>query len=204
MVNEDTPITRRDMGKIHHDVQTLVMHLVNNEGIKWRAIDTSHILLYPPDGVTRPFKVSAARPSEPQLQHIERQFMAVHGIKDADGNVPGQEEVVAEAPVVEKGIWGPGGDPAEAVRTLAAALGVSLGGTVSEEDYLAVVAEKDFCQTQAEGLRRTVEQKDEEIDAISSNFAAMTAQRDDLLKRVHDLEDDIAQACGLLARNVKS
>jgi hypothetical protein len=71
------------MRKFPREVQDLVMYLVNTEGIRWRDIDKIHLLLYPPDGKSRPFKIAAARPAEHQLQFIRNQFMAPHGIKEA-------------------------------------------------------------------------------------------------------------------------
>jgi len=205
-VSDRDGIERSDMRKFPREVQDLVLHLVNTEGIRWRDIDKIHLLLYPPDGKSRPFKIAASRPAEMQVQFIERQFMAVYQVKGANGHVPGEKEekVVAEAPIKEKGIWGPDGEPAEAVRTLAAALGVSLGGTVSEEDYLAVVAEKDACQREYERVAGERDEADEKNKLLAATVTDLTTQRDELLTRVHDLEGDITQAVANLTRSVKT
>jgi hypothetical protein len=191
---DDTTIERKDMTKFGRPAQDLVLHLVNTEGIRWRVADHNHLLLYPPDGVGRPFKISASRPAEATVRFLRGQFMGVYDIKDEDGNVPGKEaEVVAE---VESEVVTAkeAGDAAEAVRTLAAALGVSLGGTVSEEDYLVVVAEKDACAAEAEQLRVDLVDLGQQNDLLQSTNEDLTAQRDQLLGEHEDMCDRIDRA----------
>lgn len=184
-------IERGDMNKFPRGVQDLVLHLVNTEGIRWRQATSNHLLLYPPDGVGRPFKISASRPAEMQNTFIERQFMAVYGVKDAQGHVPGAKEEVEEmtisAPQTTKGIWGPESEPAEAVRTLAAALGVSLGGTVSEDDYLVAVAEKDALHEEVERLATDLGLARNEIEMLAETVADLTKHRDQLLGEHTDM-----------------
>ena len=43
---------------------------VTDQGVRHRIIDGDHILLYPVDGTSRPFKVSAHRPAPKSLQFI--------------------------------------------------------------------------------------------------------------------------------------
>lgn len=200
----DDAIERSDMGKFGRDVQDLVLHLVNTEGIRWRKIDANHLLLYPPDGVGRPFKIASARPAERTTEFVERQFMAVYGVKDADGHVPYTKEEPEVATSMEDTVAPEVSDAHEAVRTLASALGVSLGGSVSEEDYLAVVAEKDACQAEVERHRANAIIWSDTVTGLEETVSALTEQRDSLLTRVHDLEDDIAQAVANLTRSVKS
>lgn len=173
-----TAITRKDMTKFPREAQDLVLHLVNNEGIRWRIADHNHILLYPPDGVGRPFKISSSRPAEATNRYIRGQFMKAYDIKDADGNVPGKEEEVVAAEVVTAKETG---DAAEAVRTLATALGVSLGGTVSEEDYLQMMTERDMYKSLVESQAGEIEGKDEQIEVCGETIHALTEQRDRLL-----------------------
>jgi hypothetical protein len=51
-------------------VARTLIYLVEVCGIKYRLIDGQHILLYPPDGETQPFKVSGHRPAKDSLIFI--------------------------------------------------------------------------------------------------------------------------------------
>lgn len=186
-------------------VQELLLHLTNDVGIKYRHIDSQHVMLYPPDGVSRPFKVSASRPGPQQVHYLEMQFLAPHDIPGIDGVVPkrGNEEDVVETTEVTEAPR-EGVTASEHLMALAKTLGVSLEGGISEEDYLAVVAEKDYAEQEAARLEDRVAGLLGDIEAYIDTVSALTTQRDDLLARVQSMEDDITQACTALTRSVKS
>lgn len=70
--DKDAPITNRDLKRFDHRVTDYIMWLVTDQGVKTRMIDPNHVLLYPPDGKTRPFKVSVSRPAEQSLQFLRK------------------------------------------------------------------------------------------------------------------------------------
>ena len=178
-------LTRDQIKTWETEVADLLLHLVNGEGIKYRMPDNAHLLLYPPDGTSRPFKVAASRPGAVQVRYIRRQFMQVYGVKGPDGTIPGAGSPQEEEAAPES-IEVPAASEAHAaVRTLAAALGVSLDGTIDEEDYLAVVAEKDARQRRAEELEIAVEGLREGIGMRDETIVRLTEQRDRLLSAVN-------------------
>lgn len=195
MTEQEAPrIERADLSKYPRPVADLVMHLVNSEGVRYKVLDGDHLVLYSPDGVQRPFKIASKRPAEDQVGYIERRFMHPNDIPGPDGVVPGTQGRPVETVRLTDGVLSthalespqiaplvPGAT--EALKALAASLGLTVDGGVSEEDYLAVVAEKDL---------------------LAASLADMTRHRDELLARAQNLEDDIAQACAMLARTVKS
>lgn len=194
-----TALDRRDLAKWYRPVRDLLLHLVNEEGIRYRFIADDHLALYPPDRKSRPFKVAPKRPAEETIACIEKQFMKVYGVKGPDGKVPYTQEEEPEVTTVEavpeKGIWGPDGDPANAVRTLAAALGVSLAeGSVSEEDYLAVVAEKDACAARVESLEVALADAGEAERQWRETVENITRQRDELLGHLNRITGIIKEA----------
>jgi hypothetical protein len=158
------------------------------------------MLLYPPDGVSRPFKISASRPAEVQVRYIERQFMLVHKIAGPDGTVPHAKEDEMAAAVAEHGpvAMEVVSDPAEAVRALAAALGVSLGGGVSESDHQLALAERDIFERRASEAETLAESRGEEIEVMTETIAALTAQRDELLAAAAGLEAAVDRAFEVL------
>lgn len=70
-------LEKRDVKLFGDDVGQLLLHVANDLGVKFRVIDGSHILLYPPDGESRPFKVSSSRPS-PQTMRYLTGFISEH------------------------------------------------------------------------------------------------------------------------------
>lgn len=74
-------LTRSDLKAFPNEVADAVLALVNNHGVRFRQTDGRHILLYPPDGVTRPFKVSASRRSEASINFIREQFCKPHNLE---------------------------------------------------------------------------------------------------------------------------
>lgn len=194
MMTETHRLERGEMSKYPRPVTDLVLYLVNDQMIRYKWVDGDHIALYPPDGLGRPFKISPKRPAEIQVEFIERQFMRRNSIPGPDGVVPGTdmrtvetvslsgEELSTEEPQgAQIAPTVPGA--MEAIRTLAASLGVTLDG-VSEEDFLAVVAEKDACQARAEELAEEVEELRNEVTAWQESMQHMTAQRDHLLEQI--------------------
>lgn len=66
-------IEERSLRKWDRDVRQMIMMLVNQFGVKHRIQkDGVHIMLYPPDGSTRPFKAAASRPPKTQMRYLER------------------------------------------------------------------------------------------------------------------------------------
>jgi hypothetical protein len=64
----------KDLRAFHKSVADVILDLANKQGVKTRMPDGRHVFLYPPDGTSRPFKVSASRPALATLRFIEEQF----------------------------------------------------------------------------------------------------------------------------------
>lgn len=64
-------LTPDDLNAWPRSVSVALMALVNRRGIKFRIIDGSHILLYPPGKDSRPVKFSAKRPEEANIHFLE-------------------------------------------------------------------------------------------------------------------------------------
>lgn len=71
----------QDLRKFHKSVRKVVLSLVHDQGVTCRMLDGTHLLLYPPDGKGRPFKVSASRPPKPTLIFLEKQFCADNNLE---------------------------------------------------------------------------------------------------------------------------
>lgn len=80
MVNTLTRLDRSDVKQYPKRVADLLMTLVNECYIACRPIDGGQMLLYPPDGVSRPFKVIARRGENATVGFLEKQFIAKYGI----------------------------------------------------------------------------------------------------------------------------
>jgi hypothetical protein len=91
MVHMQETLTRDEVKKYPRAVGDLLMTLVNDCSIRCRVIDGGHLLLYPPDGQSRPFKVSSTRSEKATLGFIERQFIAAYDVK-----MPKKEKPVGE------------------------------------------------------------------------------------------------------------
>lgn len=70
-------LTPRDLRAWPTEVQTALLAIVNNRGVRHRIIDGSHLLLYPPSREARPVKFSAKRPAEANIHFLE-EFCAKH------------------------------------------------------------------------------------------------------------------------------
>lgn len=81
-VPTSTTLTRRELRAYPNKVADLILHIVNDCVVRWRDIDGGHLLLYPPDGVSRPFKVSASRRSEQTLLFLNK-FIEDYGLEPA-------------------------------------------------------------------------------------------------------------------------
>lgn len=183
-------LTRDDVKNWEKPVQDLLLHLANKEEVRYRMPDADHILLYPPDGVGRPFKCSRSRPAVPQVRYINNQFMKVYGVAGPDGTVPGAELEAPEAasPEVDQTPTAGVPDAQAAILALAQTLGVELGGGVAEEDYLAVIAEKDQCQAEVLALTTEIGLARESIEVYQSTIDDLTKQRDELLQVCKQVE----------------
>lgn len=185
---------RSELKRYPRVVQELLLHLTNDVGIRYRYIDSQHLMLYPPDGVSRPFKVSASRPGPQQTHYLEMQFMAPHDIPGIDGVVPrrtSEEDVVETTEMAEAPREG--ATASEHLMALARTLGVTLDGSVSEEDYLAVVAEKDYAEQQATMLTTENENLAQQVTDCQATITDLTAQRDGLLAAMYEAQDALAK-----------
>lgn len=81
IVNTLTRLDRSDVKQYPKRVADLLMVLVNECYISCRPIDGGQMLLYPPDGQSRPFKVIARRGEVATLGFLEKQFIAKYGIR---------------------------------------------------------------------------------------------------------------------------
>lgn len=96
MTSEVVRITRGDMSSFSRETQDTLMYIVNECGVRWRAIDGSHLLLYPPDGESRPFKVSAARQDKVNRQILHEQFIRDFGLPPMPGSKKEAKAAAAE------------------------------------------------------------------------------------------------------------
>ena len=85
MTHPDIGLSRRHLRLFDKHVTKALLSLVNDEGVRYRMPDGGHIVLYPPDGTTRPFKVSAHRPAKDSLIFIkdfaDQWHLSTRGIK---------------------------------------------------------------------------------------------------------------------------
>ena len=78
-------ISKRDLRGFSKATQRVLFYIVNDCGVAWRKIDGVHLVLYPPDGESRPFKVSAGRPDRWNMQILHIQFIQAYGIPPMPG-----------------------------------------------------------------------------------------------------------------------
>lgn len=71
---EVKPLRPKDLRAFHKKVRTVVLALVNDNNLRWRMPDGQHLFIYPPDGTSRPFKVSAHRRDDATLNFLREQF----------------------------------------------------------------------------------------------------------------------------------
>lgn len=100
MITSDR-LDRSQLKSFAASVQKLLLELCNEQGIKFRVPDGNHILLYPPDGSSRPFKISASRPAEDSLTFIQSDFIRKYLEKPAQDPTPAPH-VVSEQPYLAK------------------------------------------------------------------------------------------------------
>jgi hypothetical protein len=77
-------LTSNQIVKYPATVRELLLYIVNDLRVRHRAIDGTHMVLYPPDGVSRPFKVAAARQKESQIKYLNEQFLDKYGLARMD------------------------------------------------------------------------------------------------------------------------
>lgn len=89
-----------DLKGFSKPIRDLIIEIVNDFHVRCRVIDGAHIMLYPPDGQSRPFKVSAARQDKVNKQILEVQFMQEYGLVRKKDQPPeeSQETAVEEQP----------------------------------------------------------------------------------------------------------
>lgn len=185
---EHEMLTPGDLGSFDKGTRDLLLEIVNDHKVRWRRIDGSHILLYPPDGVSRPFKVSAARQPQTNKQILEVQFMERFGlrhpkptpppVKKAEESVVEVEETeIEETPVA-------GTDMEDAVRASIATLTKALGMESLEEEALHALDEND-------ALKKRVE-------AMSGDLQRARSQREALDREVTRLGQQVEKLTGLL------
>lgn len=88
-----TAVSTTELRAYKARVRDLIAHIVNDFGIKYRIIDGSHLLLYPVDGETRPFKASASRQEAQTLKFLKK-FMDDNGLVD---ELPAPKGAVGDA-----------------------------------------------------------------------------------------------------------
>ena len=64
-------LTPKELRGWPHTVQTALLTIVNNRGVKHRWIDSNHFLLYPPDGESRPVKFSKSRGETSLMRYLD-------------------------------------------------------------------------------------------------------------------------------------
>jgi hypothetical protein len=102
-VMDDVRIERNDIRAYPKKVQDLVMVLVNECHIRYRLISGMEMFLYPPDGVSRPFKIRARRSEKETIRYLHSQFIDEYSVempKKKEAPVEVHEPVKHE--VVEK------------------------------------------------------------------------------------------------------
>lgn len=131
--SEGGRLARKDIGGFSRATQTLLMEIVNDFNVRCRVIDGQHVMLYPPDGTSRPFKVSAERQDKVNKQILEVQFMQEFGLvrepaKKAEPAVEEEPEVttavVEEAPVEQRDCSEHDAAIRNAINILTGALGI--------------------------------------------------------------------------------
>lgn len=67
-----TELSRKDLPSVwNKKVTDVLLHIVNDLGVRHRIIDGGHLLLYPPDASKRPKKVSASRDATEMLGFLK-------------------------------------------------------------------------------------------------------------------------------------
>lgn len=153
-----------DIRKFSKPIRDLLLEIVNDFKVRWRAIDGGHIILYPPDG-SRMFKVSAAREDKNNRNILENQFMARYGLVRAKPEAkpepepdpepktglgstvePAQEQPVSATPeeVLSTTTYvGTDADVTDAVRQAIATLTAALGVESLEDEALHALDENE-------------------------------------------------------------
>lgn len=78
-MRKQAPITQKTLKKFPQEVATELLRIISL-GVKHRQIDGSHVLLYPLDGKSRPFKVSASRSAQASMTFIS-DFLEQNGLE---------------------------------------------------------------------------------------------------------------------------
>lgn len=73
LISEEAPgVKAKDLRAFPLSVSKAVQAIVNRRGVKYRIFkDGNHLHLYPPDRTARPFKLSAHRPEEANIRHLQ-------------------------------------------------------------------------------------------------------------------------------------
>lgn len=98
-------IRSNELKGFHSDVSDLVMELVNHYEVKWRRGQSGSVLLYPPDGVTQPIKVSQRRPAKQQMTYLlewSAEHLSQRKVTDARIVALAKAKNSAEHPVEER------------------------------------------------------------------------------------------------------
>lgn len=80
-VPKDRVLTSRDLKTFDREVAEYILWLTTEKNVKTRMPDGMHVLLYPPDGTTRPFKVSRSRPAKASMNYL-RKFARDNHLED--------------------------------------------------------------------------------------------------------------------------
>jgi hypothetical protein len=101
---------RNEIKGFHSDVADLLMELVNHYEVKWRRGQAGSVLLYPPDGVTQPIKVSQRRPAKQQMTYLlewAAEHLSQRKVTDARIVALAKAKNSEEHPVEEKHVTSP-------------------------------------------------------------------------------------------------
>lgn len=164
---EPVTISRSDIGGFTKATQDLLLEIVNNFHVRYRRIDGAHLLLYPPDGESRPFKVSANRDDKVNKQILEVQFMQQFGLARpkkavAKKAAPPKEQPVPvatatpayEVPPASVDVTPPApADITDAARAAIAVLTTALGIGSLETEALEALDEAEALKKEVASLR---------------------------------------------------
>jgi len=193
LVTEDEdafePLTKRDIPEFGKSTADLLLHIVNNCGVLWRAIDGGHIMLFPPDGASRPFKVAAKRSAQENNRILRRQFMDAFGLPSPEefkraqreekraaheAAMKAEEQEMAKVTVEPE----PEGVPEElrsAFERLSHYLGIQMIDPVREDELEEEIAD----------LNR-------QVTALVDQVKTVTAERDDCRAKLSLLRETLA------------
>lgn len=195
-MTDDEPferLTKRDIPEFGKSTADLLMHIVNNCGVRWRAIDGGHMILFPPDKESRPFKVAAKRTAQENNRILRRQFMEAFGLPSPEEYKRAQREekraaaeaateveeqpmsTAVEEPVVETAEHHPE-DVLRALAIVASYLGTPVDGeTVDalEEEVADLNRQVTFLTGRIQAIERERDEYKAKLALLRETFAGL-------------------------------